>query len=250
MIRKIIKWISVPDISQEMGIDGAKDAFSNKPYNPNTRQYIGHPLFEIRSTERIKKVERRGRESYKSNYDSSNNIKNIINYGGFQMGIDNQGRSEYNNENRIEFITKRPREEYANKNKLVSNKISKNIVDINNTTKNKIIDILTNNNKGNNTMGSSKIIADIGSLEDLVKQLSNFKNELHQNTQNVVSHINGLQAENWDDVQYTEFVESYNRNINNRLDTLLTSLVEQDMIPTVQGHIEKLNKIQNIHVGV
>ena len=167
------------------------------------------------------------------------------------MGIDNQGRSEYSNENRIEFITKRPKEEYTAKYKIVSKKVNNDIVNIINNTKNKIIKVVTNNNyKGSSTMENSKIIADIESLEDLIKQLSNFKNDLYQNTQDIISYINGLQAENWDDVQYTEFVESYNRNINNRLDTLLTSLVEQDMIPTVQGHIEKLNKIQNVHIGV
>jgi len=86
-------------------------------------------------------------------------------------------------------------------------------------------------------------LADTNAIADFHAELSQFKRDLVDKTNDLKNFIMSMQSNSWDDENYIEFRQLFS-NITHKVTGIEGSILEQSMLPVLQNYIEKIRQAQ------
>lgn len=103
-------------------------------------------------------------------------------------------------------------------------------------------DISPSNSGGSMSTGQNiHALADTGAIAEFHAELSQFKCDLVDKTNDLQNFIMSMQSNSWDDENYMEFRQLFS-NITHKVTGIESSIIEQSMLPVLQNHIEKIRQ--------
>lgn len=102
----------------------------------------------------------------------------------------------------------------------------------------------SSNSGGNMSTGQNiHALADTNAIADFHSELSQFKRDLVDKTNDLQNFVMSMQSNSWDDENYMEFRQLFS-NITHKVTGIEGSVIEQSMLPVLQNHIDKIRQAQ------
>lgn len=102
----------------------------------------------------------------------------------------------------------------------------------------------SSNSGGNMSTGQNiHALADTNAIADFHSELSQFKRDLVDKTNDLQNFVMSMQSTSWDDENYMEFRQLFS-NITHKVTGIEGSIIEQSMLPVLQNHIDKIRQAQ------
>ena len=94
-----------------------------------------------------------------------------------------------------------------------------------------------------NTGQNIHALADANAISDFYAELSQFKRDFMDKTNDLQNFIMSMQSNSWDDENYMQFRQLFS-NITHKAAGIEASIIEQSMLPVLENHIERIRKAQ------
>ena len=94
-----------------------------------------------------------------------------------------------------------------------------------------------------NTGQNIHALADANAISDFYAELSQFKRDFMDKTNDLQNFIISMQSNGWDDENYMQFRQLFS-SITHKAAGIETSIIEQSMLPILENHIERIRKAQ------
>ena len=101
----------------------------------------------------------------------------------------------------------------------------------------------SNSGANMNTGKNIHALADANAISDFYAELSQFKRDFMDKTNDLQNFIISMQSNSWDDENYMQFSQLFS-NITHKATGIEASIIEQSMLPILQNHIERIRKAQ------